>query len=58
VRTHRLAFLVTNLATSVTGLFFPIVRFLTSPGVGVLSLLVLAWSCPRSAGSTSPAAGA
>jgi hypothetical protein len=39
-------FLITTVATSVTGFFFPFVRFLPSHGVGVLSLIVLAFVVP------------
>jgi hypothetical protein len=35
-------FLVTTIATSVTGFGFPVDRFLPSHGVGILSLLILA----------------
>lgn len=35
-------FLATTVATSVTGFFFPVSRFLPSHGAGIISLLVLA----------------
>ena len=35
-------FLVTTVATSVTGFFFPVNHFMPSHGVGILSILVLA----------------
>jgi hypothetical protein len=39
-------FLVTTIATSVTGFFFPFVRFLPSHAVGIVSLLVFAVVLP------------
>ncbi len=39
-------FLITTVATSVTGFFFPFVRFMPSHGVGIVSLLVLAVTIP------------
>jgi hypothetical protein len=38
-------FLVTTIATSVTGFFFPVKHFLPSHAVGILSLVVLAVAC-------------
>src|SRR5262245_47931991 len=39
-------FLVTTVATSVTGFLFPFQRFLPSHGVGIVSLVVLAAAIP------------
>lgn len=39
-------FLVTTLATSVTGFMFPFIRFLPSHATGIVSLLVLAATIP------------
>jgi hypothetical protein len=39
-----LVFLVTTILTSVTGFFFPFVKFMPSHAVGIISLFVLAWS--------------
>jgi hypothetical protein len=39
-------FLITTVATSVTGFFFPFVRFMPSHGVGIVSLLILAITIP------------
>ncbi|MET0225632.1 MAG: hypothetical protein ABW187_04255 [Dokdonella sp.] len=39
-----LVFLTTTILTSVTGFFFPFVKFMPSHAVGILSLFVLAWS--------------
>jgi len=41
LETWTALFLLTTVATSVTGFFFPFVRFLPSHGVGIVSLLVL-----------------
>jgi len=40
-----LVFLSTTIATSVTGFFFPFVRFLPSHAFGILSLLILPVAC-------------
>jgi hypothetical protein len=39
-------FLVTTVATSVTGFFFPVHQFMPSHGVGIISLVVLAVAIP------------
>jgi len=39
-----LVFLATTILTSVTGFFFPFVKFMPSHAVGIISLFVLAWS--------------
>jgi hypothetical protein len=40
-RSWTFIFLTTTVATSVTGFFFPFVRFLPAHGVGIVSLIVL-----------------
>src|SRR6267154_1773393 len=51
-------FLVSTVATSVTGFLFPFHRFLPSHGVGILSLLVLAMQFWHATPFTSLAPGA